>query len=640
MRQFHEHQRAAFAETAKLIALLCIAIAGTIVLSAVAVTYVVAVFFYLEGFEPGKHWPVLYFIFGVSSFLVASIVAIGTGLKLWKLRAGGSVIARELGGRPIEPENDQAERQLLNIVEEMAIAAGIRSPAVFVLDADHSINAFAAGYSRDEAVIGVTRGAIDKLGRDELQGVIAHEYSHILNGDMQLNLRMMGWLHGILAITISAKHLINMGVRSLNHAHARRRSGDGIFLIAIGCALWIVGSVGALMAMLVKAATSRQREYLADAYAVQFTRHPIALADAFKRLAGHGKGSRIRSANALEASHLFLANGCGNLLSGWLASHPPLSERIARLDPDWDGLPLFAETEATSGDQVHNALGLVGSRYAPRQADLEDASDAGNSVASPREQVSELEDNAYAQSVLDALPAELLRLTELPNGPMLICCALWCKNQSPEDTPFGFDERLQSQLEPLLGLLEHIEATQHLLLFDRAVRALETDRPKATDRALLLELCKCGGQENLFQWMWSRSIRNALTPQELPKSRFASVIELGKGVEYLLSYFCLASNTESMAGFAFQRAVASLGLEHATLQDPDTLDWEGFLTSVELAAQLAPRARRDLLMALIRTVAADQEVEPEEVYLLRALCLELGFGPTNLLIGQPLNPGS
>ncbi len=155
------------------------------------------------------------------------------------------------------------------------------------------------------------------------------------------------------------------------------------------------------------------------------------------------------------------------------------------------------------------------------------------------EQFPELKDYPYARSVLDVLPIELRLLTELPRGQMLIYCALWCQNQSPENAPFAFDENLRSQREPLLGL------------------------------------CKRGGEESLFHWMWSRSISNVLTPQELPRARFASVIELGKGVEYLLSYFCLASNTESIAGFAFQSVEASSGLEHATLQDPETLNWEG-----------------------------------------------------------------
>ncbi len=154
-------------------------------------------------------------------------------------------------------------------------------------------------------------------------------------------------------------------------------------------------------------------------------------------------------------------------------------------------------------------------------------------------------------------PIELRRLMELPSGPMLIYCALWCKNQLPEDASFEFDKKLRSQLRPLLGPLEHIEATQRLFLFDRATETFEAYHPKTMEKAVLLELCKRGGEENLFQWIWSRSIRNVLTPQDLPRARFASAIELGKGVEYLLSYLCLASTTESMAEFAFQRAAAS-----------------------------------------------------------------------------------
>lgn len=276
-------------------------------------------------------------ILAVVTIFTLVVVLIGSWYKTLQLRAGGEYVARMLGGRPVlHATTDLAERRLLNVVEEMALAAGIPAPPVFVLDDEESINAFAAGFTPADAVIGVNRGTLMYLNRDELQGVIAHEFSHIINGDMRLNLRLIGLLHGILLISVIGYYLMRAAGR-LGRGSSRKRGEGGMYLFLVGLALWLVGSIGVFFARLIKAAISRQREYLADAAAVQFTRYPDGIAGALKKIGGLLIGSRVRHPAAEEASHMFFSSAFDTWLSGLLATHPPLRERIRRIDPSFDG---------------------------------------------------------------------------------------------------------------------------------------------------------------------------------------------------------------------------------------------------------------------------------------------------------------
>jgi Zn-dependent protease with chaperone function len=253
------------------------------------------------------------------------IITAGSIFKTMALARGGRAVAELLNGRLVNPNSaDAQERKLLNVVEEMAIASGVPVPQVYVMDGEAGINAFAAGHSASDAAISVTRGAMTMLSRDELQGVIAHEFSHLLNGDMRLNLRLMGLIFGILCLTVVGRVLF------------RARGKGALPFLALGLALTIIGFVGVWFGRLIQAAVSRQREFLADAAAVQFTRNPSGLAGALKKIGGIGEGSEMQSDRAEEASHLFFANGLKSTFAGF-ATHPPLLERIQALDPSFDG---------------------------------------------------------------------------------------------------------------------------------------------------------------------------------------------------------------------------------------------------------------------------------------------------------------
>ncbi len=272
-------------------------------------------------------------IFRVTATAVLLLIVIGNASKFFTLRHGGCDIALRLGGRLVVPDTENhREQRLLHVVEEMALASGLPVPLVYVLDRESGINAFAAGFTPADAVIAVTDGALDLLTRDELQGVVAHEFSHIANGDMRLNLRLIGIVHGILLLHLTGAAIL----RGMENSLFKKQRGNGALFLAVGFLLYLVGFVGGLAAKAIKAAVARQREYLSDASAVQFTRNPLGLAGALKKIGGLTLGSRLRHPLAEEASHMYFGNGMEDDFA-LFATHPPLAKRIALLDPAFDG---------------------------------------------------------------------------------------------------------------------------------------------------------------------------------------------------------------------------------------------------------------------------------------------------------------
>ncbi|HEX5790188.1 MAG TPA: M48 family metallopeptidase [Luteolibacter sp.] len=284
-----------------------------------------------ESFSDLVSWDPLWFI--ATATVTTLLIGGGSLFRLQQLSAGGLVVAEALGGRRLDPSQlDPQERRFANVVEEMAIASGVPVPEICVLDEDRGINAFAAGTDPANAVIGVTRGALERLTRSELQGVVAHEFSHILNGDMKLNQRLMGWIFGLVMISALGSGLL----RLLRHVRGSRNSkGNGIILVIVvlGAGLWLIGSIGVLFSRMLQAAISRQREYLADASAVQFTRDPSGISGALKKVGA--AGGYISSPAAAEARHLFFAGS--SQFGSWMPTHPPLEKRIRAIDPRWDG---------------------------------------------------------------------------------------------------------------------------------------------------------------------------------------------------------------------------------------------------------------------------------------------------------------
>jgi Zn-dependent protease with chaperone function len=323
---FFKHQERARKQTTLLVVYFVAAIVGII-----AAVYLasVLIFYFTQPGRPGAPPPELAFwnprLLGYAVLGTLVVVLLGSLYKTAVLRRGGSAVAETLGGRLLDARTrDPEERKLMNVVEEMAIASGTPVPKVYVMDHEPGINAFAAGHRPDDAAVAITRGGMHLLDRDELQAVIGHEFSHIHNGDMRLNLRIMGVLFGILCLAIIGRVLLySRGGRGRNP------------LMFLGVALVGIGAIGVFFGRLIQAALSRQRELLADASAVQFTRNPAALSSALQKIGG--VGSQLESAHAGEASHMYFENGIGKPLFGLLATHPPLEQRIRAIDPGWDG---------------------------------------------------------------------------------------------------------------------------------------------------------------------------------------------------------------------------------------------------------------------------------------------------------------
>ena len=268
-----------------------------------------------------------------------AVILTGALLKLRSLAGGGAVVAQSMGGREVDPlTRDAGERRLLNVVEEMALASGVRIPRTFILRDEQGLNAFAAGHDADDAAIAVTAGMLHTLNRAELQAVVGHEFSHILNGDMRLNIRLIGVLGGLMGIAVTGQAVMRLALHLLRAGTRRsRRKNDGagiaIGLAAVGAAIWVIGSIGVFFGRLLQCAVSRQREHLADASATQFTRDPLALASALKIIGAWPQGARLAASHTSEVAHMLFAGGRARLF----ATHPPLLTRIRRLDPAFDG---------------------------------------------------------------------------------------------------------------------------------------------------------------------------------------------------------------------------------------------------------------------------------------------------------------
>jgi Zn-dependent protease with chaperone function len=345
-----------------LLAFVVVALATTIVVTAVFRMYTENNSLFL-GTDSWQQWIdghgglVLLLALGTFGLMVvASLYRAAT------LARGGGHVAQMLGGTLVTGEgNDPLERRLVNVVEEMALASGLPVPAIYILEQEAGINAFAAGLTSANAAIAVTRGALEHLERAELQGVIAHEFSHILNGDMRLNQQLIGLSFGILVLSLAGRWLL----RSVRYTGGGRRgrNGGGIAAaLAIGFALVVIGGIGVFLSRLIKAGVSRQRERLADASAVQFTREPEGLAGALKKIGGYS--ARIVSVDTEEVAHMLFEHGAGPF-GGWLATHPPLLERIRTLEPGFDTRDLPASSPPRQLQAPRRSSALARSRRPP-----------------------------------------------------------------------------------------------------------------------------------------------------------------------------------------------------------------------------------------------------------------------------------
>jgi Zn-dependent protease with chaperone function len=582
---------------------------------------------------------------------VGALLLIGGGslFKVAQLRGGGHVVAENLGGRRVFPDTtDPVERRVLNVVEEMALASGVPVPPVFLLSDEEGINAFAAGYSPSDAVVAVTRGTAEQLSRDELQGVIAHEFSHILNGDMRLSIRLIGVLHGILLIGLIGRILLRLASNSRGVRSSRSKGGNAaLYMALIGLALLILGYLGTLIGNLIKAAVSRQREFLADASAVQFTRNPTGLAGALKRIGAAVVGSRLKAANASEASHMYFAEGVWEGITGLTATHPPLKERIRRLDPQWDGtFAVEPLTPAQFSKGTKLAAGLVGAEATteaePETVPLRVVAHAADQVGDPTEQ-----HRRYAAMLVQSLPEAVQQSVREPYGARAVLFGLLLDRDPEirENQLSTLRELATSDVfeltQKLMPELDALDVRARLPLVDLALPALRAMSPSQYRDFLncFKKLVAADDRLGLFEWTLYRVVLRHLRPQfektAAPRLVRQGLERTGPQCSTLLSTLAHADNRRAEAPAAFARGATKLPGVSVQLLDPAECGLDPLSRALDDLARVADKKRRHIVDACAACICADREVTVAEAELLRGVCDMLDCPMPPLLPGGP-----
>ena len=540
----------------------------------------------------------------------------GSLLRIAELSKGGGAIAERLGGRLVgATTKDAAERRYLNVVQEMALASGLPVPLCYVIDGDETINAFAAGNTPQDAAVGVTHGALRNLTRDELQGVIAHEFSHIGNGDMKLNLRIIGTVAGLTALAQLGYIIVRIG---LNSGSSRK---NNLWPLAVaGLVVVLVGLGGVFFARVIQASVSRQREYLADASAVQFTRNPLGLASALRKVAGLSGAQREASAAELEAQHMFFSGSAG-FLESLFSSHPPIDERIRRVDPAFDGhIPDVAPAAASAADDEPVA-GLNGRSFATPPP-----------LPTPARAVPtdlQIQDSVGFRGVI---PGALREASEDPVSAMAVVLGLILRHDSAQRAA------QLAQAESLAGgevvkearrldvLLRAVPAGSRVALLDLSMPALRQLSP-AQVAAFRKALERAGyeAEDGLIVLLIQASMRRYLSTEKNPPSRPG---DLAAACGLVLSAVVQTSGEDPAAqGRAYVLGAGVLGMAglSPTMVPPASVDLGKVDEALAVIAGQGVPARRQFVRAIGAAMLHDGRAEPAEVEIVRAVADSLGI---------------
>ena len=672
---FFEHQAVARRNTGRLIVLFLVAV-GAIVLMVYGVVLFVLVF----RFDPRYQTLWQPRLFAQVASAVLAVIAAGSLWKVRQLARGGAALAERVGGRRLDPAStDPRERRILNVVEEMAIAAGTPVPPVYLLDGERAINAFAAGHDASDAVIGVTRGAVEVLTRDELQGVVAHEFSHILHGDMGLNLQLIGAVYGIELIGGFGRVIVQGG------RGARGKKGGAVLL---GGVLMLVGGIGSLFGRMIRAAVSRQREFLADAAAVQFTRNPAGVAGALRKIGGFGFGSHLVHPRRGEMSHMFFGSG----LPAWdltdlFGTHPPLEERVRRLDPSFDGtfptvpLELVVSWPGESapprrrGEEMAEAVahfaaasleergrGGVKSGGVPRPnrgLRLADTANAGAARPllrkTPKPLLERLgspgpEHVASARALLAEIPPGLLEAARDRSGARALFLALLASG-SPEvwdvqASAIGAAEGAAAldRVRAFRSELAPLQPPARLPLAEILTGTLTGLEPRAYDalRALAARLAAADGAVDLSEWILTglvlRQLDGHFGRRPAARAHYTRLSGLETETAYVLSALAHAAGSgERSAREAFAKAAAELGMDAGHLKPAASCTPRHLEAALATLAELVPLQKRRVLSVCAKVVVVDGRVSTAEAELFRVVANWLECPAPPLLPGQALS---
>ncbi len=651
---FFGHQDRARARSRKLVAMYIIAV--LVICGAVSAVAAFVVATVGGGEQPVRPVDIALVAAATAAFTALTIAA-GSLYRIAELRGGGQTVARALGGRLIDPSTrDPNERRVLNVVEEMAIASGVPVPPVYMMAEEKGINAFAAGYSPGDAVIGVTKGCVEGLTRDELQGVMAHEFSHILNGDMRLNIRLIGLLNGIVLISLLGHMLLRIAPHS---GGSRNKEGAGaiMLILAVAVAMLVIGSLGALAARIIQAAVSRQREFLADAAAVQFTRNPNGIRDALRRIGGASNRARVQHPRAQEAGHMFFGEAIGSSsFGGSLASHPPLKARIKRVDPSWDGsmlTPLAPRDDhgpeptrpLTPRERLQRAMpgsaGTAAGGASQAAMLLPLLALAGQATPAHVE---------HARSLIAAIPQSLRDAAHETSTGRAVVYALLLDTTKP-DIREAQIRRLESSGDPAIAAEVRrltpdavaLPRELRLPLLDMTLGSLAhlSDAQHRTFRANIKALIEMDKSVNLFEWVTLGVLTRHLDERfgrAVPKvTQYYALGKLGNEVSTLLSVVAYAgAKDDATAEAAFRLGAGAITGVQPALLPKNEANLNRLDAALTTLSGCTARLKADLLKACALTAAADHDITTSEAELIRAIADTLGIPTPPLLPGQRL----
>lgn len=561
-----------------------------------------------------------------TTLIVLAIIAVASFYKTMILGGGGGVVARSLGGVRISADTtDPLQRRLLNVIEEMAIASGVPMPEVYLLEQESGINAFAAGHNTSNAAIGVTRGALTTLNRAELQGVIAHEFSHILNGDMRLNVRLMGLLFGLLVIALIGRTVLRGATRVRGD-----RKGGVMIVVVIALAVLVIGYVGLFFGRLIQAAVSRSREALADASAVQFTRDPGGLRGALVKIGASASGSRVGNAEVEEVAHMLFAPG----ISRFFATHPPLEERLKAIDPRFDPKEIdnararMAAEAAGAVEPPSEAKSDTKAGGSPFAFDLPVAipSAVAGLVGNPGSAHMQI-----AREIRESLPEAIVAAGRHPQSAraLLLALALDSNPDTRARQKQVIAQRLSPEIAAVTGALETLvdalEPEQRSPALMRGFNALRqlTHEDRVQLMACLNGMLPRDGDVALHSYVLRKLAQMHLRDDLNPGARVSRLTlqDVQQDAQVLFSVIARHGHDDETSA----RRAYEAGMHHLFPRERPAYGVTGaWAAALDVALsrldQLAPIAKEQLIEAMVATVTHDQQLTIGEAELLRAVC--------------------
>lgn len=570
---------------------------------------------------------------------IATVIGVVVLINWIRFAQGGKTVAEALGGRPaVTSTTDPLERRAQNIVQEIALASNMPVPPLYILHEERGINAFAAGVSPGDAVVAITRGAMVQLTRDELQGVIAHEFSHILNGDMRLSIRLAAMLRGITFIGDIGSVLLRSTTHRRHRSSSSSKNDNAAVALVLGLGLYIIGLLGGLMAGLIKSAISKQKEYLADASSVQFTRNPDGIGNALKVIGGYTPGTLVHTARAEEMSHLFFGQVKHRLWT-MFATHPPIDARIRRIDPRWNGEFMVRDTnhqalepklaEEMGLHQARRAFAAASSMAAATAINLDDPPPPPATEAAPG-----MDDETGS-----ALAATVIDDAREPLGAMsLVLALLWHDEENSKQLAAVRAASIRG-LEGMVAQrgreLAELPPELRLPLIELCLPTLKTlsAGQYTTFKNLLLQFIRADGRIELSEWCLFQLVRHYLDPEfvqitpsrprhsSLEKVRTALAIALGT----------LASLGEDETNVAFERGADKLGLA-LVCPDRENLNVRAFSKAIEELADCYPLLKVTILKAMAAVAAHDGKICARELTLVKAIAAVIDCPVPNAML--------